>query len=110
MMSDVHGISGVLNKEQGLRGANSGERQVGLKAGFNPAVPRLVTFQSPPSVAEERGGSAAGGICPPPAKSNVEWGLRPALLPPAPDLSPSQRLPASPRRGGGPRPRPPAPP
>src|SRR6266852_5550514 len=40
MMSDVHGISGVLNKEQGLRGANSGERQVGLKAGFTPAVPQ----------------------------------------------------------------------
>src|SRR5260370_644032 len=35
------------------------------KAGFTPAVPRLVTFQAPPSVAEERGGSAAGDICPP---------------------------------------------
>src|SRR5260370_37413402 len=106
MMSDVHGISGVLNKEQGLRGANSGERQVGLKAGFNPAVPRLVTFQSPPSVAEERGGSAAGDICPPPAESNAERGPRPDLLRPSPGFAPSNRLPPWPRRMGGPRPGP----
>jgi hypothetical protein len=39
--------------------------RVELKAGFIPAVPMHATFEAPPSVAEERGGSAAGDICPP---------------------------------------------
>src|SRR5713101_1482441 len=137
MMSDVHAISGALDKEQGLRGANSEERQVGLKAGFIPAVPQpchlprasqrgrgegrvprrgtsvppangqtqgsarwglrpdlfrpspnRATFQAPPSVAEERGGSAAGDICPPAneqTQGSARWGLRPDVFRPSPN-------------------------
>src|SRR5260370_7271722 len=39
---------------------------VGLKAGFTPAVSQAGPFQPPPRVAEERGGFRGGGHRPPP--------------------------------------------
>src|SRR5260370_3676605 len=92
MMRDVHEISGVLDKEQGLRGANSGERQVGLKAGFTPAVPQTCHLPSASKRGRGEGWVPRRGTSVPPAnfhgahdarfaptrvpaKSKTSWGL-----------------------------------
>src|SRR5713101_10204390 len=69
MMSDVHAISGALDKEQGLRGANSEERQVGLKAGFTPAVPQPCHLPSATQRGRGEGRVPRRGTSVPPAKS-----------------------------------------
>src|SRR5258708_38488364 len=71
MMSDVHEISGVLGKEEGLRGANSGERQVGLKAGFTPAVPQPCHLPSASQRGRGEGRVPRRGTSVPPANFTV---------------------------------------
>src|SRR5260370_36428292 len=101
MMSDVHGISGVLNQEQGLRGSNSGERQVGLKAGFTPAIPQPCHFPSASQRGRGEGRVRGGGHLSPPRE--IKWRVEPkaGFTPAVPRLVTFQAPPTAAEERGG---------
>src|SRR6266436_2083047 len=75
-----------------------GSARWGLRPDLFRPSPNHATFQAPPSVAEERGGSAAGDICPPRDAEQIQgsarWGLRPDLFRPSPSRATFQAPPS----------------
>src|SRR5260370_22639689 len=61
-----------------------GSARWGLRPDLIRPSPNRATFQAPPSVAEERGGSAAGDICPPRESHSISTASTKAVLTPAP--------------------------
>src|SRR6266436_237872 len=68
-----------------------GSARWGLRPDLFRPSPNRATFQAPPSVAEERGGSAAGDICPPRESHSISTASTSAVLTPA---SPPTAVPA----------------
>src|SRR6266849_112661 len=81
-----------------------GSARWGLRPDLFRPSPNRATFQAPPSVAEERGGSAAGDICPPAneqTQGSARWGLRPDLFRPSPNRATFQAPPSVAEERGG---------
>src|SRR6266446_5775450 len=90
------GTSGPPANEQ-----TQGSARWGLRPDLFRPSPNRATFQAPPSVAEERGGSAAGDICPPREWANSgerQVGLKAGFIPAVPQPC---HLPSASQRGRG---------